>query len=61
MLQDVGDVVAGESLIGEGVFHGASHCIDAVKLAQGDDLLDVMFGIEAPLLQLLIVIIGFWA
>jgi len=57
LLQQVGDVFAGESLKGEGVFHGPGDRFDVIKLAQGDDLLDVMFGIEAPLLQLLVVLV----
>jgi len=52
-----GDVFAGKGLIGEASSRGASHRLDAVKLAQGDDLLDVIFGVETPLFQLLIVIV----
>ena len=40
---------------------GASHRLGAIKLAQGDDLLDVMFGVEAPLFQLQIVIVSLGA
>jgi len=61
LLQKVGDVFAGEGLISEGIFQGAGDRLGAIKLAQGDDLLDVMFGVEAPLFQLLIVFVGLGA
>ena len=56
--QEIGDVFAGEGLIGEGIFQCARHRIGTVDFAQSDDLLHVMFGIEPPLFQLLIVVVG---
>ena len=44
-----------EGLIGEGILQGASDGLDAIQFAQGDDLLDVVFGVKAPLFQLLVV------
>src|SRR6516225_10617864 len=61
LLENVGDVFAGKGLVGESIFHGSSDRLETVKLAQGHDLLDVMFGVEAPFFQLLVVILSLGA
>src|ERR1700681_4612121 len=50
-LQDVGDVLGTEGLEGEPVGDGARHRIGWVDLGQGENLADVVAGIEPALLQ----------
>lgn len=59
-LEGVRDVLAGEGLEGESVFHRASHPFRPVDIAQGHDPAQVMAGVEAPLSQSLVVILGLW-
>jgi hypothetical protein len=59
-LEEICDVLAGEGLEGESVFHRASHRFDPVDIAQGHDLAQMMAGIEAPLLQFLVVLLCPW-
>ena len=55
LVQEVGDVFAREGLIGEGILQGPGDDLHAVAFAQGDDLLDMVFGVKAALFQLLVV------
>ena len=56
--QDVGDVFAAEGLEAQGVQEGEAYFVRAVNLAQGDDLLDVMRGVEPFFLELAAVRFG---
>ncbi len=58
LLENVGDILAGERLEGEGVLQGLSHRLGSLKLAPGGDLLDVRLGVEAPLFQRLVIIVS---
>ena len=58
LFEDVGDVFAAVGLEGEGVVQGAGGFVRAVDLAQGDDFLDVVRGVEALFLQLARVEVG---
>jgi hypothetical protein len=55
LLQNVGDVLATVGVILVGILNGAGDLVGAVDLNQGEDLLDVMTGIEPPLLELLVI------
>ena len=56
--QQIGDVLAAEGLESEGVLHRSGDRLGAVDLAQGDDLLHVMAGIEAALGERLVIGFG---
>ena len=58
LFEDVGDVFAAVSLEGQRVVQGAGDFVGAVDLAQGNDLLDVMRGVEPLFLELARVEIG---
>ena len=51
LFQDVGDVFAAVSFIGQRVVQGAGGFVQAVDLTQGDDFLDVVRGVEAFFLE----------
>jgi hypothetical protein len=51
LFEDVGKVFAAVSLEGEGVLEGAGDLVGAVDFTQGDDLLDVVGGVEAFVLE----------
>ena len=45
--QDVGDVFGAEGLEGEAVGDGARHGVGGIDLGEGEDLADVVTGVEA--------------
>src|SRR5579863_6942243 len=59
-LQDVGDVLGAEGREGEPVGERTGHGIGAVDLGQGQNLAHMVAGVEAALLQTLVVGCSFW-
>ena len=56
--EKIGDVVAGERAVVEGVVEGAGGSLGTVDLAERDDFAHVMDRIEAALLELAVVLVG---
>ena len=56
--EEIGDVVAGERAIVEGIVEGAGGGLGAVGLTERDDFAHVMDRIEATLLELAVVLVG---
>src|SRR5215471_4907940 len=54
-LQDVGDVLGAEGLEGEPVGDGACYGVGGVDLGQGQNLADVVAGVEPALLQAVVI------
>jgi hypothetical protein len=54
LFEEVGDILRAEGLEFERVLDGSSGHLGAVNLAEGNDLSDVMEGIEASLLQFVV-------
>jgi len=54
-LQDVGDVLGAERLEGEAVGDGACYGVGGIDLGQGQNLADVMAGIEPALFQAVVI------
>lgn len=58
LFKDVGDIFAAIGLEGQGVVERVGDLVRAVELAQGDDLLDVVRGVEPLFLKLARVEVG---
>src|SRR6516164_3144001 len=54
-LQDVGDVLGAEGLEGEAVGDGACYGVGGIDLGQGQDLADVVAGVEPALFQAVVI------
>ena len=61
LLQEIGDVLAGEGLKEEGILHDPFHGLGAVDFAQGNDLAHMVGWIDAPVLELPVVVVCFGA
>ena len=58
MFQEIGDVLAGEGLEGEGILDRPADLILVVDLTEGDDLLHVVAWIHAAFIELPVVVRG---
>ena len=54
-LEDVGDVLGAEGLVGEAIGDCPSNLIERIDLGQSQDLADVVAGVEPALLQAVVI------